>query len=127
MSSESNQVLVVLKIKAASVYKLLLLGLVASFIPLGVLFGIMAFFGADTVKWNKEPIHGVGALLAGPAISVFVALLFTAIVGTLTCIGLWLISRIRPISIRVVPCPAAVSQAQQGIKPDEPASGGSAG
>jgi len=127
VSSKSEQVLVVQKVKAASIYKLLLLGLATSFIPLGVLFGVLAFFGADTVKWNKEPIHGVVALLAGPGISVFVALLFTAIVGTLTCFGLWLISRIRPISIRVVSHRANAMQAQPGIQPDGPASGGSTG
>lgn len=120
MSAEIEQVFVVRKVRAASIYKLLLYGLLTAFIPLGLLFGVLSFFGADTVKWNNQPIHGVAALFAGPALSVFIALLFTGFLGTLMSLGLWLLSRFRNISIRVV-------MAQQGIQPDGPTSGGSAG
>lgn len=102
MSVEIEQVLVVRKIKAASIYKLLLCGLLIVFIPLGVVFGIAGLFGADTVKWNNQPIHGAAALFVGPALSVFIALLFTGFLGTLTSLGLWLLSRFRTIRIRVV-------------------------
>jgi hypothetical protein len=102
MSAEIEQVLVVRKVKAASIYKLLLCGLLIVFVPLGVVFGISAFFGADTVKWNNQPIHGAAALFAGPALSLFIALLFTGFLGTLTSLGLWLFFRFRTISIRVV-------------------------
>ena len=120
MNGEIEQVFVVRKIRAVSIYKLLLCGLLTFFVPFGMLFGVSGFFGADTVRWNSQPIHGVAALFAGPALSIFVALLFTGFVGTLTNLGLWLLSRFRSISIRVVMTP-------QGMQPDGPASGGSAG
>ena len=102
MSAEIEQVLVIRKVKAASIYKLLLFGLLIAFIPFGVVSGIAGLFGAETVKWNNQPLHGVAALFAGPAISVFIALLFTGFLGTITSLGLWLLSRFRTISIRVV-------------------------
>lgn len=102
MSAEIEQVLVVRKVKAASIYKLLLCGLLIAFVPLGLVFGISGLFGADTVKWNSQPIHGVAALFVGPTLSVFIALLFTGFLGTLTSLGLWLFSRFHTISIRVI-------------------------
>lgn len=97
-----EQVLVVRKVRASTIFKLLLLGLTASMLPLGLLVGVAGLFGADTVQWNRQPVHGVMALLAGTALSLLVALLFTAFLGTLACLGLWLVSRFRSIRIRVV-------------------------
>lgn len=118
MSAEIEQVLVVRKVKAASIYKLLLCGLLVAFIPLGLVLGISGLFGADTVKWNNQPIHGVAALFVGPALSVFMALFFTGFLGTLTTVGLWLLSCFRPISIRVVLAqPHAPGDAPQAARP----------
>lgn len=123
MSGELEQVLIVRKVRAASVYKMLLFGLIISFVPLGALFGITGFFGADTVKWNNHPIHGAAALFAGPAVSLFVAVFFTGFIGTLASLGLWLLSRVRTITIRVV---TATDEPQQGAQAGSPASGGPA-
>ncbi len=103
MNAETEQVLVVRKVRAATVFKLLLLGLIISFVPLGVVFGIAGFFGADSVKWNNQPIHGAAALFAGPAVGAFVAVLFAGFIGAMACLGLWLLAFVRPISIRFVP------------------------
>ncbi len=111
MSAEIEQTLIIRKVKARSVYKLLLYGLLIGFIPLGLLFGVMAFFGADTVKWNNQPIHGTAALFTAPAISLLVALVFTAFLGTVACLGLWVLSRFRTLSIRVI-------MAQPGVQAD---------
>jgi len=118
MNAEIEQVLVVRKVKAASIYKLLFAGLLVAFIPLGLVFGIAGLFGADTVKWNNQPIHGVAALFAGPALSVFVALFFAGFLGTLTSLGLWLLSRFRTIGIRVI---LAQPTAPEGRSAGEPA------
>jgi len=107
MKGEREEVLIVQKVRATTIYKLLLYGLLISLIPLGVLFGITGFFGSDTVKWNNRPIHGFAALLAGPAISAMVAVFFTVFIGTVVSLGLWVLSWVRPIKIRVVPQDAA--------------------
>ena len=117
MSAEVEQVLIVRKVRASSMYKLLLLGLLTTLVPLGIVFGISGFFGADTVKWNQQPVHGFAALIAGPAVSVLITLFFTIFFGSLACLGLWLLSRFRSLSVRVV-------MAQQGAQADRPASGG---
>jgi len=102
MSAEIEQVLLIRKVKATSIYKLLFYGLLLSFIPLGMVYGISGFFGADTVNWNNQPIHGTAALFAGPALAVSMALFLTVVLGTLTSLGLWMLSYFRTISIRVV-------------------------
>jgi hypothetical protein len=102
MNAETEQVMEIRKIRASSIYKLLLCGLLVACIPLGLLFGIAGFFGADTVKWNDQPVHGAAALWAGPALLAFIALVLTGFLGTLTSLGLWLLSRFRTLSIRVV-------------------------
>jgi hypothetical protein len=126
MNGDQEQVLLVRKMRAGTIYKLLFIGLVVTLIPFGVVIGISGFFGSDSVKWNNEPIHGVAALFAGPALGVFIAIIFTGILGSLTSLGLWLFSKAHPISIRFVPSQSISSHAQQVIQADIPASGGPA-
>ena len=103
MNGDQEQVLLVHKMKIGTIYKLIFIGLVVPAIPLGVVSGVCAFLGSDSVKWNNESIHGIGALFAGPAIGVFIALLIAGMLGSVTSLGLWLFSLARPISIRFVP------------------------
>lgn len=84
-----------------SVYKLWLIGLGASLIPLGMLFGVLAFFGSDTISWNGRPLHGIAALIGGPFLGAFVALIFTAVLGSAAALGLWLYSKFRSVSLAV--------------------------
>jgi hypothetical protein len=105
MRAEIEQEITVRKVRTVTIFKLLLFGLAISLVPLGVAFGIAGYFGADTVKWNSQPVHGISALFAGPAISLFLALMFTGFLGSLSCLGLWLLSLVRPINIKFVPEP----------------------
>lgn len=89
----------VLRLSAGSIYKLLLVGLLSSFLPVGLLLGVFALFGADTVKWNNEPLHGVTGLVSGPLVGMAVALFFSAFIGTAATLGLWLYSKFRPLSL----------------------------
>lgn len=109
MSNADTQVLSVHKVKATTIYKLLLLGQLTFLVPLGLLIGIAGYFGAASVRWNNETVHGFAALLAAPAISVSSAVFFTILVGTSTCLGLWVYSWFRPVAVRLVwSTPAAV-------------------
>lgn len=103
MSHPTEQVLTVRRLKAFTVFQLLFVGQTLAFLPLGVLFGVMACFGADTVKWNGEAVHGAAALLAGPAICLLIAVVCTAFLGAFTYLGLRLYARFRPLHLRVVP------------------------
>ncbi|MGI0133408.1 MAG: hypothetical protein ACREBW_00405, partial [Candidatus Micrarchaeaceae archaeon] len=77
------------KLHGTTLYKLLLLGLAISLFLLGIVFGVAAMFGADTVTWNHEHLHGFTGLIASVLMSEFLALMFTGIVGSLAVFGLW--------------------------------------
>ena len=63
------------RLSVGTVYKLWFVGLGATLLPLGLLLGICALSGYNTVTWNGQPLHGVGALFAGPTIGLGMALL----------------------------------------------------
>ena len=87
------------RLSAGSIYKLMFIGLTSSLIPLGFVFGVLAFFGANTVRWNNEPLHGASGLFAGPLLGVVMALFLSAFLGTTSALGLWLYSKFRPLSL----------------------------
>jgi hypothetical protein len=79
---------------AGSVYKLVFTGLV---------FGIMAMFGMKTLIWNQQSVTGISALFIGPLTGLFMALIFTAFMGSVMAVGLWLFSKFQPGEIFVIP------------------------
>ncbi|WP_189458904.1 hypothetical protein [Jeongeupia chitinilytica] len=87
------------RLSVGSVFKLLAIGVVFSFIPFSVLMGVFAFFGASTVHWNGQSLTGITGLLASPFVGLFVAFLFTAFVGAMCVFGLWLYSKFMPIEL----------------------------
>lgn len=124
MDRDPDQAALVRRVRPLTVYKLLFLGLIFSLVPLGVIFGIAAMFGANTITVNNEHWHGASALIAGPLIGCFASLMFTAIAGTAVNIGLWLFSLVSPLVIRFIWIPPE-EQAQPVAQADRPASGGS--
>jgi hypothetical protein len=110
MINKNEQTLVVYKIKATSIYKLVFCGLIFTFIPFGFICAILANFGFDTVYWNRQPIHGGQAIIYGPLIAMCSALFFTAFFGTFISLGLWLFSCFRNISIRIIMTPLSEGQ-----------------
>lgn len=89
----------VAKVRAGTVYKLIGIGLTAGFVPLFVLFGVLAAAGMSTLTWNEQPVTGLKALYIGPLMGLFMAALFTAIIGSVTALGLWLYSFFKPLNI----------------------------
>ena len=77
-------------IAAGTVFKLAFVGLVVSLVPLTTAAGIFSLFGASTLTWNQKPLTGVSGLLASPFIGLFIAAVFTMLVGGLMALGLWL-------------------------------------
>lgn len=93
--------LAVQRLSLGTVYKLLAIGMTAFLVPFSLLMGIFAYFGAGTVTWNEQPLTGISGLLASPFLGLFGSALFTAIMGTWLAIGLWIYSKIRPLTIKV--------------------------
>ena len=95
--------LTVQRLSTGSIYKLIFVGLLASMLPLGLLMGALAWMGFDTVNWNGMPVAGPGGLVLGLLAGLWVALAFTAVMGSLTALGLWLYARWRPLHLLIKP------------------------
>jgi hypothetical protein len=89
------------RISTGTIYKLWFIGLSASLLPFGMISGVLAMFGYNTVKWNGQPVYGLTGLIGGPLIGVLVAVFFTVFLGSAAALGLWLFSKYKPISIAV--------------------------
>lgn len=87
------------RLSAGTVYKLIGLGALAGFLPVFLLMGIMGYFDLATVSWNHQPVTGLKAIFVSPLMGVFMALIFTALFGSIVALGLWLFSFVRPINI----------------------------
>ena len=87
------------RLSVGSIYKLFFIGLVISLGIIGLVSGILALFGFDTVNWNGEPVHGVAGIIVGPLVGLFLALLFGTLLGSACVCGLWLYSKFRPLTL----------------------------
>jgi hypothetical protein len=89
------------KISKRSIFKIYFIGLTGGFFILFLLFGILAIFGADTIKLGEKSITGfmgfVTAILMWPIFS----LMFTVAMWLISILSLWLYSLVRPISINL--------------------------
>jgi hypothetical protein len=90
------------RIRTGSVFRIVAAGAFFSITPFFVLMGVLAAFGMDSLKWNDQPVLGLKALVAAPFMGLFAAALFTALMGLMLSLGLWLYSKFRPLSIRVL-------------------------
>ena len=90
------------RIKPSAIYRLMLIGLGIPLQIFAVVCGIMGIFGADMVKWNNQPVHGILALPASIVSALFVTVLFTAFLGSVSCLGLWIYSRFRPLEVKTL-------------------------
>ncbi|MEH6556777.1 MAG: hypothetical protein V7459_03510 [Oceanicoccus sp.] len=87
------------KICAGSVYKMIAIGLCCSFIPFFLLLGIFGAADMSALTWNRQPLTGFKAIFLSPIIGLLMALVFTAIIGGCTVLGLWLYSFFKPLTI----------------------------
>ena len=102
MSDKTSSIIEIKRVKASSIYRLLLIGLGIPLVILGFINGLFACFGYDTVAWNDQQIHGLLALPVGLFVGVFVTVIITVIMGSLACLGLWIYSRFRRLEIKVI-------------------------
>lgn len=90
------------RVKASIIYRLLLIGLGIPLVAFSFICGVMGLFGYDMVKWNDQPVHGVLAIPAALFSGLIVTVLFTVFIGSITCLGLWIYSRFRPLQVKVM-------------------------
>ena len=93
------QELVVARLSAGSIFKIVGIGLLCSLLPFTVAMGCTAYFGFNTLSWNNEPATGTAAIFAAPFIGLFLVAIFTMFMGCAITLGLWLYSFVSPIEL----------------------------
>lgn len=93
--------LVVRRLSVPSVYKLFAIATISAFVPITTLGGLISVVTGQGVNWNGQVLTGITALVASPFIGLLLALMFTAIWGSICVAGLWLYSKLRPLQLRV--------------------------
>ncbi|WP_180937482.1 hypothetical protein [Herbaspirillum seropedicae] len=89
------------RLSMSSIYKLLAVGTTFSLVPFSTLMGVLSLFGAQTITWDGKHLIGYDGLIASPFIGLFLSAFITLFMGTMCCIGLWLYSLWRPLSLKV--------------------------
>ena len=89
------------RLSVGSIYKLVFIGSTCSLMPLTLVLGVLALFGFSTVSWNGHPVYGLNGMLFSPLIGAALTVFITAFLGTAFIFGLWLFSKVRPLSLSV--------------------------
>ena len=98
----NSETITIRRIRAASLFKIFFIGYAGLFVPLSLVCGLSAFFGADVVKSGGEYIHGFKAL--GSSLVIMIGL--PAILAFLSALsiwpGFWIYSRFRTTRIEYI-------------------------
>ena len=110
------------RIKAGSLFKLVLLTSSAIFMPMIIFFGVLAFFGAKTVSVSGEHVTGLKGLIS----AVIMAPIFTLVLSLFAWVGAYIGIRafgsFRPLEIEYVPA----TEKAEPIQPPQTTTGSSA-
>lgn len=96
------QQLIVARLTTATVYRLFFFGLIFGCVPIFTILGMLAYFDLSTLTWNGRPLAGIRAVIAGPFMGLFFALMGTALFGSAAALGLWLRSKFSPLPLQYI-------------------------
>lgn len=108
--------LLVSRLSAGTVFRIVVLGLLLGFAPLTLLLGVLASLDLVSVSLNDEPMHGLTALLITPILGTFTAVFMAVSIAPFAFIGLWLFSKWNFLSVIYVP----IVPAQVPVEAREP-------
>lgn len=91
------------RIKAGSLFKLVFIASGTVLMPMFVIFGIMALFGAETVTISNEPVTGIMGLIAALIMAPIFTLIFTIFLWIGAYLGIRLFGYFKPLEIEYVP------------------------
>lgn len=97
------RVILLRRIKAGSLLKLVLLANTVVFLPLMLCFGVLAFFGAKTVSLSGEYVTGVKGLVTALLLAPFFILFISLFAWVAAYLGIRLLGYLRPIQLEYVP------------------------
>jgi hypothetical protein len=98
----TEQTLSIRRLRTGSVFRIVAAGCFFTLVPFCIVMGVLALFGVDALKWNNEPVLGWKGFVAAPFMGLFMAAVFTAFGGVGLGFGLWLYSKFRPLTLRVL-------------------------
>jgi len=82
------------KLSAGSVFKLVFIGVTFAIIPFCLLAGVLALFGADTVRLDGAVQTGISGFIVSLSLAPFVGLLFAVFAIALIPLGWWIYGRL---------------------------------
>jgi len=91
------------RIKAGSLFKLVLLASGTIFIPMILFFGVLALFGANTVTLSGKPVTGIMGLVTAVIMAPFFTLFFAVFLWVGAYLGIRLWGFFKPLVIEYVP------------------------
>ena len=98
------------RLSAGTVFKLAAIGMFGFFIPLTTVMGVLALCGVSTLTLNGQNLTGVSGLMVSPFLGAGIALFFTAFLGSILTIELWIFSRFRPLTLLIQESDSPVAQ-----------------
>ncbi len=94
--------IVIKRLTAGSVFKLVATGTMITLGLFGTLMGILAFFGAGTVNWNQQPLTGITGLFAGPILGLVFGFFLTILGWIGFCFSFRLVSLFTSMELEYV-------------------------
>ncbi|MBR9913181.1 MAG: hypothetical protein GYB33_22810 [Gammaproteobacteria bacterium] len=91
------------RLRTKAVFKIVMLGLIVSLVPLFAICGFLASAGLVSLQWGDQPLTGFRAILAGPFIGLSLAIFFGLFNSALVSSDLMLYGLIRPLKIEYYP------------------------
>jgi len=91
------------RIKAGSLFKLILILTATVMIPFLTLCGVAAFFGAHTVTVNQQYVTGIAGFFAALFMGSVLALLFSVFAWICTYVSIRMIGKFKPLTLDYVP------------------------
>lgn len=80
-----------------SLFKTIFAASVLFWFVIGIVFSVMAYFGAETVSWNGAPLTGVAGLIGGLVISLVLGLLFGGLGSVVLALTVKLLGGLLPL------------------------------
>ena len=87
------------RLSTLTVFRIIFTGMLIGTIPIGLLYGIFAVFGSETIIINGYAIVGLKGLLLAPVLAVCLTIPVALYFGAITAFGLWLYSHIKSFKL----------------------------
>lgn len=88
------------KLSSGTLFKIVIIGLLFSLVPLFFVLGLATWLGVGSIQWNGRSLHGLAAIFMSPLIGVLLAIMLAFLLGSLMALGLWVYAWLRPIRLR---------------------------